>query len=157
MVTTCEPSFFCVSSPESATTTPEPLVAGDAPPAPSVSTPIRWDEVDTAEPGDLTIATVPKRFAELGDLHAGIDDAVFVLDELLEYSRSGLGVGMSIDRRECDLRDELREETEILRAALPDGGDPASAAASSVRPRAGDRPAGSARQPVRRAAVARWP
>lgn len=43
-----------------------------------------------------------------------------LLDELLEYSRSGLGVGMSIDRRECDLRDELREETEILRAALPE-------------------------------------
>jgi DNA ligase D len=50
-----------------------------------VSTPIRWDEVDAAEPGDLTIATVPARFAELGDLHAGIDDAVFVLDELLEW------------------------------------------------------------------------
>ena len=27
--------------------------------------------------GDFTIATVPARFAELGDLHAGIDDAVF--------------------------------------------------------------------------------
>ena len=49
-------------------------------------TPIRWDEVDTAEPGDLTIATVPARFAELGDLHAGIDEAVFVLDELLEWA-----------------------------------------------------------------------
>ena len=43
-----------------------------------------------------------------------------LLDDLLQYSRSGLGVGMSIDRRECDLRDELREETEILRAALPE-------------------------------------
>ena len=36
-----------------------------------MSTPIRWDEVDDAEPGDFTIATVPARFAELGDLHAG--------------------------------------------------------------------------------------
>ena len=51
-----------------------------------MSTPIRWDEVDDAEPGDFTIATVPARFAELGDLHAGIDDAVFVLDELLEWA-----------------------------------------------------------------------
>ncbi len=51
-----------------------------------VSTPVRWDEVPDVEPRDLTIATVPARFAELGDLHAGIDDAVFVLDELLEWA-----------------------------------------------------------------------
>ena len=51
-----------------------------------VSTPIRWDEIDDADPGDFTIATVPKRFAELGDLHAGIDDAVYALDELLEWA-----------------------------------------------------------------------
>jgi DNA ligase D len=51
-----------------------------------VSTPLRWDEIDDAEPGDFTIATVPARFAELGDLHAGIDDAVFAIDELLEWA-----------------------------------------------------------------------
>jgi len=49
----------------------------------TVSTPIRWDELDDARPGDFTIATVPARFAALGDLHAGIDEAVFDLDELL--------------------------------------------------------------------------
>jgi DNA ligase D len=52
----------------------------------TVSTPIRWDEIKDAEPGDFTIATVPARFAELGDLHAGIDDAVFSLDPLLEWA-----------------------------------------------------------------------
>ncbi|WP_370963260.1 non-homologous end-joining DNA ligase [Amycolatopsis sp. cg9] len=52
----------------------------------TVSTPIRWDEIDDVEPGDCTIATVPARFAELGDLHAGIDDAVFSLDPLLEWA-----------------------------------------------------------------------
>jgi DNA ligase D len=52
----------------------------------TVSTPIRWDEINNAEPGDFTIATVPARFAELGDLHAGIDDAVFSLDPLLEWA-----------------------------------------------------------------------
>ncbi|PJJ73430.1 DNA ligase D [Diaminobutyricimonas aerilata] len=52
----------------------------------TVSTPIRWDEIDAVEPDDFTIATVPKRFAELGDLHAGIDDAVFDLAPLLEWA-----------------------------------------------------------------------
>ena len=37
-------------------------------------------------PRDCTISTVPARFAELGDLHAGIDDAVFSLDPLLEWA-----------------------------------------------------------------------
>ena len=44
-------------------------------PEATVSTPLRWDEVPDVEPRDLTIRTVPARFAELGDLHAGIDDA----------------------------------------------------------------------------------
>jgi DNA ligase D len=55
-------------------------------PEATVSTPIRWDEVDDVEPRDLTIATVPKRYAELGDLHAGIDEAVFDLSPLLEWA-----------------------------------------------------------------------
>ena len=57
----------------------------------TVSTPIRWDEVDDVEPRDFTIATVPARFAELGDLHEGIDDAVFDIAPLLEWAdRDGL-------------------------------------------------------------------
>ncbi|WIX99704.1 non-homologous end-joining DNA ligase [Amycolatopsis mongoliensis] len=52
----------------------------------TVSTPIQWEEIDDVEPGDFTIATVPARFAELGDLHAGIDKAVFSLDPLLEWA-----------------------------------------------------------------------
>lgn len=56
-----------------------------------VSTPIRWDEVDDVDPRDLTIATVPQRFAELGDLHAGIDGAVFDIAPLLAWAdRDGL-------------------------------------------------------------------
>ncbi|MGN6636411.1 MAG: DNA polymerase domain-containing protein, partial [Oryzihumus sp.] len=51
-----------------------------------VSTPIRWDEVDDVRPEDCTIATVPERFARLGDLHAGIDDAVFDIAPLLEWA-----------------------------------------------------------------------
>ena len=52
----------------------------------TVSAPITWDEVDDVEPKDFTMATVPLRLAELGDLHAGIDQAVFVIDELLGWA-----------------------------------------------------------------------
>lgn len=52
----------------------------------TVSTPIRWDEIDDVDPLALTIATVPARFARLGDLQAGIDDAVFDLAPLLEWA-----------------------------------------------------------------------
>jgi DNA ligase D len=55
-------------------------------PEATVSTPVRWDEIDDLDPRDFTIRTVPKRFEELGDLHAGIDDAVFSLDPLLEWA-----------------------------------------------------------------------
>jgi len=55
-------------------------------PEATVSTPITWAEVDDVHPRDCTLATVPGRFAELGDLHAGIDDAVFDLRPLLEWA-----------------------------------------------------------------------
>ncbi len=51
-----------------------------------VSTPVSWAEVDEVEPDDFTIRTVPKRFAELGDLHADIDEQVFDLAPLLEWA-----------------------------------------------------------------------
>ncbi|MGL4744903.1 MAG: ATP-dependent DNA ligase, partial [Dermatophilaceae bacterium] len=52
----------------------------------TVSAPIRWDEVDDAEPNDFTIASMPARYAALGDLHAGIDETVFDLAPLLEWA-----------------------------------------------------------------------
>jgi len=60
-----------------------------------VSAPLSWDEVDNAEPADFTLATMPKRFAKLGDRHAGIDRIAGSLEGLLELSarqeRDGLG------------------------------------------------------------------
>ena len=48
-----------------------------------VSTPLSWDEVRTRRPEEFTVPTVLVRFAELGDPHDGIDDAVGSLDGLL--------------------------------------------------------------------------
>ena len=57
-----------------------------SPPIRSAASPIRWDEVDDADPRDFTIATVPERFARLGDLHADIDDHVFDIAPLLAWA-----------------------------------------------------------------------
>jgi bifunctional non-homologous end joining protein LigD len=51
-----------------------------------VSAPLTWDEVPAVEMGDLTVATVPHRFAELGDPWEGIDAAAGSLEGLLELS-----------------------------------------------------------------------
>src|SRR5689334_348857 len=51
-----------------------------------VSTPLSWDELPTCEAEAFTIATVPRRFAEIGDPGAGIDQAVGSLEALLELS-----------------------------------------------------------------------
>src|SRR5919198_1525152 len=51
-----------------------------------VSAPLRWDEVPDVEPDDLTIDTVPERFAEIGDPSEGIDEAAGSLAALLELS-----------------------------------------------------------------------
>ena len=52
----------------------------------TVSTPIAWDEIDDVVPLDFTLATVPARYAEKGDLHASIDDTAYRLDTLLEWA-----------------------------------------------------------------------
>jgi DNA ligase D len=51
-----------------------------------VSAPLRWDEITDAEPRDFTIATMPGRYAALGDLHYDIDQHPYELSELLEWA-----------------------------------------------------------------------
>jgi DNA ligase D len=51
-----------------------------------VSCPLEWNEVLDVDPGDLTIATVPARFAERGDPAEGIDDHRYDLSPLLELA-----------------------------------------------------------------------
>src|SRR6201992_3223885 len=48
-----------------------------------VATPLHWDEVADCAPEAFTIATVPDRFADIGDPWAGMDDSVGELDRLL--------------------------------------------------------------------------
>jgi DNA ligase D len=55
-------------------------------PEATVSAPVRWNEIDDAAPHDFTVSTMPTRFAELGDLHAGIDDQAFSIEPLLAWA-----------------------------------------------------------------------
>ena len=59
-----------------------------------VSAPLTWDEVDASEPGDFTLTTMPKRFAELGDPHSAMDQHVGSIDALLELSERQEGEGL---------------------------------------------------------------
>jgi len=60
-----------------------------------VSTPVHWQEVPNCDPADFTVLTVPKRFAEFGDPHAGMDAEPGSLEKLLELAakdeKAGLG------------------------------------------------------------------
>jgi DNA ligase D-like protein (predicted polymerase) len=60
-----------------------------------VSAPLAWDEVAVCEPADFTLATMPARFADVGDRHRDIDRHPARLDGLLELSarqeKEGLG------------------------------------------------------------------
>ncbi len=52
-----------------------------------VSTPLRWDEVPDCRPETFTVATVPARYADIGDPWEGMDDAAGSLDGLLERAK----------------------------------------------------------------------
>ena len=57
-----------------------------------VSTPLHWDEVADCDPATFTLATVPQRFADLGDPWAEINDTAGGLERLLTLAEE-LGVG----------------------------------------------------------------
>jgi DNA ligase D len=57
-------------------------------PGAPVSAPLTWDELPDAVPEDFTVASMPARFAEVGDRHAAIDEVSHSLEPLLEmYER----------------------------------------------------------------------
>ncbi|HYU77724.1 MAG TPA: non-homologous end-joining DNA ligase [Vicinamibacterales bacterium] len=60
-----------------------------------VSAPLTWDEIESCNPADFTLATMPKRFAAVGDRHQQIDSHPCTLDRLLDLSardqKEGLG------------------------------------------------------------------
>ena len=62
-------------------------------PGAPVSAPVTWDELTEVAPEDFTVATMPARFAEVGDRHAAIDEAVHSLEPLLEMYERDVAAG----------------------------------------------------------------
>jgi DNA ligase D len=63
-------------------------------PGAPVSAPLYWDELADVAPEDFTVATMPMRFAQLGDRHAAIDDVAYPLTPLLELYEKDLEAGL---------------------------------------------------------------
>jgi bifunctional non-homologous end joining protein LigD len=51
-----------------------------------VSAPLDWSEVESCDPADFTVFTMPERFATIGNLHAAMDQAAGSLDTLLDMA-----------------------------------------------------------------------
>ena len=61
-------------------------------PGATVSAPVDWDELAEVAPEDFTVASMPARFAEVGDRHAAINDVAYSLEPLLDmYEAQGQG------------------------------------------------------------------
>jgi bifunctional non-homologous end joining protein LigD len=53
-----------------------------------VSAPVSWEEAERCDPAAFTLASMPQRFARIGDRHAGIDRAAGSLKPLLDLALS---------------------------------------------------------------------
>ena len=65
-----------------------------AKPGAPVSAPLDWDEVPDVRPEDFTVATMPTRFAQLGDRHSAIDEVSHSLQPLLDLYERDLANGL---------------------------------------------------------------
>jgi bifunctional non-homologous end joining protein LigD len=59
-----------------------------------VSTPLDWREVPDCDPADFTVLTVPKRFTESGDPHAGMEQAAGSIEPLLDLAARDEAAGL---------------------------------------------------------------
>jgi len=63
-------------------------------PGATVSAPLGWDELAEVAPEDFTVATMPDRFAAIGDRHAAIDERAYSLQPLLDLYDRDLSGGL---------------------------------------------------------------
>jgi DNA ligase D len=63
-------------------------------PGAPVSAPVTWDELGGVAPEDFTVATMPDRFADVGDRHEAIDEIAHSLEPLLDMYESDESEGV---------------------------------------------------------------
>src|ERR687890_816831 len=64
-------------------------------PRATVSAPLDWDELGDVSPFDFDVLTMPARFKEVGDKHAGLGDHAFGIEPLLElFERQARDAGL---------------------------------------------------------------
>jgi DNA ligase D-like protein (predicted polymerase) len=63
-------------------------------PGAPVSAPLTWEELPDVVPEQFTVASMPARFASVGDRHATIDDVAYSLEPLLELYERDLSNGL---------------------------------------------------------------
>src|SRR5215211_3353617 len=115
-----------------------------------VSAPLKWEEVPDCDPADFTVLTMPRHFHEIGDPHAGMDDAAGSLDDLLGLAARDEAAGLADAPWPPHFR---KAEGEAPRVA------PSRAKGSAKRPRARMPLIVIANSPDRKAALAgleRW-
>ena len=120
-------------------------------PTATVSAPMTWDEVPHAELGDFTLRTMPERYARLGDVGAGIDEAVGSLEGLLELSACDEAAGQGDAPWPPNYAKQPGEPPRVQpsRRRMPDPSAPADPTAP--RGRAGSQPQPMPQAPARRA------
>ena len=122
-----------------------------------VSTPLLWDEVADCRPEEFTVATVPQRFARVGDPWEGMDDAAGALESLLDLA-DRLGPAEKAPKGARRSTDGRRQSTKpLIEIARTKTKDEAMAALEHWRDTlpGGGREAGTGRHPGRRDARAR--
>ena len=102
-------------------------------PGAPVSAPLDWDELCAVAPEDFTVATMPARFAEVGDRHAAIDDVAHSLAAAARHVRARRRRGTGRHALSARLSEDARRAQ--ARAALA---RPRPAASERARSRYGD-------------------
>ncbi|HEY0705703.1 MAG TPA: DNA primase small subunit domain-containing protein, partial [Polyangia bacterium] len=121
-----------------------------------VSAPLRWEEVPDCNPADFTVATMPRRFAAIGDPHADMDKAAGSLEALLALAARDDAAGLGDAPWPPHFR---KMEGEAPRVA------PSRARRAATKPRARKSPAdeaattgeGESPKPVRRTRSSKMP
>src|SRR5262245_41207994 len=100
-----------------------------------VSAPVTWDELASCRPEDFTLRTMPARFAQLGDRHAGIDAHPGSLDALLELSQRQEADGLGDAPWPPHYAKQAGEPARVQPSRARHGVVPARVSAGGARPR----------------------